>query len=194
MSAALKYPVPLPMTVRDFVSWDPGDHQRYELVDGLPRAMAPTALTHGVLQNELGRLIGNHLGEHRPGCLVVANPGVMPRVLSSQNVRIPDLGVTCTPIASGEALMREPVLLVEILSPSNYSETWSNVWTYCSIPSLREVLVLHSTRVRAEVLRRGADGQWSAEPGQITQGELILDSIGFRIDLAAVYAGTDVTD
>ena len=33
-----------------------------------------------------------------------------------------------------------------------------------------------------------------AEPEQITQGELILDSIGFRIDLAAVYAGTGVTD
>ena len=185
---------PLPMTVRDFMAWDPGNHQRYELVDGLPRAMTPTALTHGVLQNELGSLMGNHLREHRPGCHVAANPGVTPPVLSAQNVRIPDLGVTCTPITSGEALMREPVLLVEILSPSNYSETWSNVWTYCSIPSLREVLVLHSTRMRAEVLRRGADGQWSAEPEQITQSELILDSIGFRIDLAAVYAGTDVTD
>ena len=124
---------PLPMTVRDFIAWDPGNHQRYELVDGLPRAMTPTALTHGVLQNELGSLLGNHLREHRPGCHVAANPGVTPRVLSAQNVRIPDMGVTCTPITSGEALMREPVLLVEILSPSNYSETWSNVWTYCSI-------------------------------------------------------------
>ena len=194
MSAALKYPVPLPMTVRDFMIWDPGDHQRYELVDGLPRAMAPTALPHGVLQNEVGSLIRNHLREHRPGCVVAANPGVSPRVLSAQNVRIPDLGVTCSPVISGEALMHEPILLIEILSPSNYSETWSNVWTYCSIPSLREILVLHSTRMRAEVLRRGADGTWSGEPEQITQGELTLDSIGFRIDLAAVYAGTDVTD
>lgn len=24
---------PLPMTVRDFIAWDPGNHQRYELVD-----------------------------------------------------------------------------------------------------------------------------------------------------------------
>ena len=48
----------------------------------------------------------------------------------------------------------DPVLLVEILSPSNRAETWTNVWAYTTIPSVREILVLHSLRIRAELLRR----------------------------------------
>ena len=92
MPAAAKLPVR--MSVQDFFAWESGDHLRYELVDGVPRAMAPASVIHGVLQNELGRLIGNHLREHRRGCRAAANPGVIPRLLSSHNVRVPDLVVT----------------------------------------------------------------------------------------------------
>jgi Uma2 family endonuclease len=56
------------MSARKFLSFKPSDGMRYELVDGEPRAMAPTSTVHGYLQSELGRLIGNHLREHRPGC------------------------------------------------------------------------------------------------------------------------------
>ena len=58
----------------------------------------------------------------------------------------------------------EPILFIEILSPSNEVETWANVWTYASIPSVAEILVVHSTRVAAELLRREANGQWPDEP------------------------------
>jgi hypothetical protein len=53
---------------------------------------APAATIHGFLQSELGRLIGNHLRERRPGCEVLANPGVIPHLLSAHNVRVPDFG------------------------------------------------------------------------------------------------------
>ncbi len=38
-----------------------------------------------------------------------------------------------------------PVLIVEILSQSNRAETWQNVWSFTTIPSLREILILSST-------------------------------------------------
>ena len=128
--------VPVRMSVRDFLSWESADGLRYELVDGELRAMAPASTVHGLLQNELGRLIGNHLRERRPGCEVVANPGIIPQMLSAHNVRVPDLGVTCSPILPGQATLPDPVLLFEILSPSNQTKTWSNVWTYTSILKL----------------------------------------------------------
>ena len=81
MSAYAKLSVP--MAVRDFLRWESGDGLRYELVDGEPRAMAPASTVHGFLQSELGRLIGNHLRERRSGCGVLANPGVIPRLLSA---------------------------------------------------------------------------------------------------------------
>ncbi len=41
----------------------------------------------------------------------------------------------------GEQVIDDPILAIEILSVSNRAETWSNVWTYCSIPSLLEIMV-----------------------------------------------------
>lgn len=191
MSQALKFPVR--MTVPEFLEWDSGDGLRYELVDGEPHAMAPASSIHAVLQSELGRLLGNHLRQHRPGCRVLTNPGVLPRMLSTYNFRSPDLGVTCSALSLGQPMMPEPILLVEILSPSNQAKTWSNVWTYTSIQSLQEILVLHSTRVAAEILHRTVDGQWPQDTTRITSGDLVPSAIDFRVPLAEIYAGTGVT-
>jgi Uma2 family endonuclease len=188
MSASIRFPVY--MTVGDFLAWDSGEELRYELVDGEPTAMAPASSIHGLLQNELGRLIGNHLRQTRPACEAIANPGVIPHLLSAHNVRIPDLGVTCSPVLPGQATLPDPVLLIEILSPRNQAKTWSNVRAYTSIPSVQEILVLHSTRVMAEVLRRAGDGGWPAEPTPVADGDLALNSIGFRLPLATLYART----
>jgi Uma2 family endonuclease len=182
--------IPVRMNVDQFLKWDSGDECRYELVDGEPRAMAPASTVHGFLRNELGRLIGNHLRETAPKCEVVANPGVVPRLLSEHNVRIPDLAVTCSPLAAGQATLPDPVLLIEILSPSNQAKTWSNVWAYTSIASVREILVLRADRISAELLRRSSQGEWPERPIAITEGELVLESIDFRVALADLYART----
>jgi Uma2 family endonuclease len=176
------------MSVREFLAWDSGDDLRYELVDGEPNAMAPASTVHGFLQNELGRLIGNHLRENRSGCDVLANPGIVPHLLSAHNVRVPDLGVTCSPLLANQPTLADPVLLIEILSPSNQAKTWSNVRAYTSIPSVQEILVLHSTRMLAETLRRSAGGGgWRDEPEPVSNGDLVLSSIGFRVALADLY-------
>jgi len=185
--------LPVRMSVKEFLSWDPGDCRTYELVDGEPRAMAPAGAIHGFLQNELGRLLGNHLRRRNSGCEVVANPGVVPQVLSDQNIRVPDLAVTCSSLLPGQTSLPDPVLIVEILSPSNQAKTWTNVWAYTSIPSVQEILVLRSDRIGAELLRRSPEGVWPNRTAGITEGELVLDSIGFRISLAELYARTRVS-
>ncbi|MBV8122264.1 MAG: Uma2 family endonuclease [Alphaproteobacteria bacterium] len=190
---ALLAKVPVRMTVAEFLNWDSQDGLGYELVDGEPRAMAPASTMHGFLQNELGSLIRNHLREKASGCEVVANPGIVPRLLSEHNVRIPDLAVTCVPLAPGQATLSDPVLVIEILSPSNQAKTWTNVWAYTSIPSVNEILVLRADRVAAELLRRSLQGEWPERPIAVTQGELVLESIGFRVALADLYARTGLS-
>ncbi|SFK59646.1 hypothetical protein [Methylocapsa palsarum] len=39
--------------------------------------------------------------------------------------RIPDLAVTCSGYDAEESALANPVLLIEILSPSNQAETWA---------------------------------------------------------------------
>ncbi|MGH7210943.1 MAG: Uma2 family endonuclease, partial [Acetobacteraceae bacterium] len=65
------------MAVAEFLNWNPGDGRRYQLVDGEPRLMAPASRTHGTLQSELARLIGNHLRSRGSECDVVSAPGVV---------------------------------------------------------------------------------------------------------------------
>jgi Uma2 family endonuclease len=180
------------MTVADFVAW-PGDGsgRKFQLVDGELRAMSPGSATHGTIQMTLGRLIGNCLVEAGNRCRVVSEPAITTRVRANVNLRVPDLGVTCVADAPGQHAMPDPIVLIEILSPGNASDTWENVWSYTTIPSVREIVVVHSTRVLAELLRRDTEGNWPAEPEEVgSDGTLRLDSIGFACPLRAAYAQT----
>ena len=87
MNALAKLPVR--MTVDEFLAWEPGDGRKWELVDGVPRAMAPAKATHSLLQSELARLIGNHLLDQGSPCRVATEAAIVPRVQSSHNMRVP---------------------------------------------------------------------------------------------------------
>ena len=86
--------------------------------------------------------------------------------------------------------MREPVLLIEILSPSNHAETWRNVWAYLTIPSLREILVIRTATVGLDLLCRGDDSGWPERPLTFTAGAFTLSSIGLTLPVAALYRVT----
>ncbi len=182
--------IPVFMSVDEFMAWDPGDGRPWQLVDGVPQAMSPTNRTHGALQSRLAFMLEAHFERRGSPCSVITAPGVIPHVQAGHNVRIPDLGVTCSSYTEEQSVLADPVLLVEILSPSNQPETWSNVWTYTTIPSVREILVLRSATVGAELLRRRTDGTWPERPETVTEGDLVLESVGFRAPLAQLYRTT----
>ena len=188
---ALRKPRPVAtMNLPAFLGWDSGDGsgRLWQLRDGVPEAMAPASETHGAIQAELGALLRNHLLDTGRPCRVVTTPGVVPRVRAGENLRIPDLAVTCAPPGSNR-LTTDPVLVVEILSPSNAEQTWANVWAYTTIPSVTEILVVASTERRAELLRRDADGTWPAVAETVSD-TLRLDSVGLTLKLAALYRTT----
>ena len=178
------------MTVAEFQDWQPPAdlaQRRWELVDGEPGCMSPPSIDHGAIQNELGRLLGNWLAANRPDCRVIITPGVVPRIRSDVNERIPDLAVICGPIRPARTL-DNPMLLIEILSPSNEAKTRANVWAYASIPSVRDIVLISSTSVSAEIFQRNADGTWPPDPLFLRGGaELGFESIGMTIPLQAAY-------
>ncbi len=151
------------LTMAEFLVWDSGDRsgRRWQLRDGMPEAMAPATRGAWCHPVRIGRLIGNHLLAAGDRCRVISEPGIMPRVRAAENVRIPDLAVTCTP-PSAERLVAGTGPGDRDSLPSNAEETWENVWAYTTIPSVAEILVISSTAVEAELLRRDADGNWPA--------------------------------
>jgi Uma2 family endonuclease len=122
-------------------------------------------------------------------CDVFANPGVVPVTMSAHNMRVPDLAVSCSPFDARQAAPTDPVLIVEILSPSNRAETWANVWAYTSIPSVREILILYTDAAAGKMLRRLPGGSWPDQAGGV-EGSFALETIGLRVELGALYART----
>ena len=193
MSSALKLPLRR-MTVAEFLDWDSGDQSGalWQLRDGEPEMMAPASDRHGSIQSELSYLITARLRASGGPCRIVTAPGVIPARRSEVNCLVPDLGVTCTP-PNDARLVHEPVVLIEILSPTNVSKTRANVRGYQTIPTVAEIVVLRSTSIVAEVLRRQPDGTWPEQPDLVTGDDTLrLDSIGFAEPLRSVYRTTNL--
>ena len=190
MTAARKLP-PM-MTVDDFLAWEgDGTPTRYELVDGVLRAMAPGTNAHGISQSNLIAVLSNHLRARKAPCVVITTPGIKPLVRADWNFRIPDIGVTCAADRQGDRFLTDPILLIEILSPSNEQDTYENIRAYATLPSVQELVVVHSTRMKVELLRKGDGNVWPANPEMIdVEGTLRLESVGLSLPLSDIYAGT----
>lgn len=188
---ALKYSLPSVMTLDQFLAW-PGDGsgRKYELVDGIPRAMAPASATHGLIQLNLGLAIERRLRERKVPCRAGTEMPVVPPMQSRKNARAPDITVVCGP-PSDSPVAQNPVVIVEILSPSNEEDTWESIRALAPIVSIREIVLVQSTEIGVDVYRRLPDGNWPSEPFKIGNGgTLELTSLDLYIPVAEVYQGT----
>ena len=62
-----------------------------------------------------------------------------------------------------------------------------------TIATVAEIVLLRSTAIAAEVLRRTPNGEWPQQPDIIdATGELRLDSIGFISPLRDAYRTTNL--
>jgi Uma2 family endonuclease len=91
-------------------------------------------------------------------------------------------------------LLDHPVVIAEILSPSNARETREAVRACMEIASLREILVIDSVQVQAEHIARTPYNEWPADPTVIgPSGDIKIGCLGFRVPLADLYVGTGLS-
>jgi len=175
-------PAPKRMTLAEFLEWDEGTDRRYELLDGVPVMMAPSLEAHGELAVALGAEIRARV---KPPCRVISEAGiVIPD--RADTYYVADLAVTCAPREPGRRMVREPVLVVEVLSPSTSQvDRWRKVADYRTLPSVREILVFFSDERRVEVQRRTTDG-WRVED-LIGKAEVSLSCCNSATPLDVIY-------
>ena len=182
--------LPVFMTAEEFLEWE-GNGAKYQLVDGELREMSPASETHGLIQLEIGHLIRSHLIKTDSSYRVLTEAATQPRIRGDINVRIPDLAVTAAPPMRGRVAIEQAILLVEVLSAGNAKDTWDNVWTYPTIPTVQEILIVSSYEIAAQILCRDTDGNWPKVPTQLASGDTLkLESIGLEVPLDALYAQT----
>jgi len=175
------------MTVDEFLRWEDGTDTRYELIGGGVFAMAPPAPRHGQLAVALGGEIRSAL-RSRPPCGAYSEAGI-PRPDRDDTCYVADLAVTCEPAQPDDRLIRKPILIVEILSPSTTAfDRQTKVPDYRRIASVEEILLIDSESVFAELLRREGD-HWITEIVQGPAAILSLNSIPLAIPMAELYEG-----
>ena len=178
------------MTLSEFLRWEDGTDTRYELIDGFPIAMAPPARAHGVLCVRLGAAIDGGLRSRRPR-MAQAEPGII-RPDRDDTYYVADLAVTCSPYQRGEQLVKEPILIVEILSPATERhDRRTKLPAYRAIESVNEILLIDSESIYAEILRREGD-RWITELVQGRDATLRLPSVDLRIAMAELYEGIEI--
>jgi Uma2 family endonuclease len=180
------------MTVDEFLCWEDGTDTRYELVGGFVVAMAPPAPAHGRIAARLGGLTDAAL-RSRPPCFVQSEAGII-RPDRDDTCYIADLAVTCTPSQPDDRLIREPILIVEILSPSTAAfDRQTKVADYRRIPSVQEILLIDSASIFAEVLRRDGD-RWITEIIQGPAATLSLACVPLTVAMAELYDGVPLPE
>lgn len=195
MTALRRFDAPM-MTADEFLKWNGGvPGVVYELVDGVVRAQDAASTGHGGIHANLIRLIGNHLIDHHPRCRVIAAPGIRPHIAAHWNHRIPELAIACSQHQTGERHLDLPIVIVEVLSESNYRDTMSNVALYASLPSVQEILLVESTRVGAEMLRRNAEGSWPPDAVPVDpKFGLRIESFDLSLSFPDIYSRTSLED
>jgi len=176
------------MTLAEFLAWDDGTETRYELIDGQPRAMAPAYPRHGLIERNAGRAIESLLGLGGP-CRVYDQVGVVVEVRLDTRYYVPDLVMSCEALGD-DLYLREPRLIVEVLSPSTGRDDKAvKVPHYCALPTVAEVWLIDSQKALVFVWQK-RNGQWIGslplQPGQQFTSELL----GGEIAIDDLFLGT----
>ncbi|HEX6111926.1 MAG TPA: Uma2 family endonuclease [Geminicoccaceae bacterium] len=129
------------MTLAEFLQWDDGTDRRYQLLDGLAMMMAPSLEAHGELA---AALAAETRARVKPSRRVISEAGIaIPE--RADTYYVADLAVTCAPREPGRRMVVEPVLVVQVLSPSTGEvDRWRKVADYRTLPSVREIVVAFS--------------------------------------------------
>ncbi|MGA8550714.1 MAG: Uma2 family endonuclease [Stellaceae bacterium] len=190
MRAAMSELAIRPMNVAEFLRWDDGSDTRYELVGGFPLAMAPPAEAHWMLATRLAARIDTALAGRRP-CNAQVEAGIT-RLDRADSYFVADIAATCAQNERGRQAVKDPILIVEILSPgTERHDRLTKVPVYRNIESVEEILLIDSESLYAEVLRRDGD-RWITQLVRGPDGVLRLASVDLAVAMAEVYDGIDI--
>jgi Uma2 family endonuclease len=174
-----------PRTVAEFDAWHARQPERWEFQWGQVRLMAPASMNHSIIKENLfaalrTALAGKDCRAHVDG----------PQIRTDEISTIPDVVVSCAPIDHSTPVIAEPTLIAEVMSPSSESNDTNLKWfAFRKIPSLKHYLVLSQGKREVQIHSRAGD-LWHER--FVTEGALALDDPPLRLELADLYAETDI--
>lgn len=171
----------------DFLAWERQQGERWEWYGGAPVAMTGTSSAHNLICSNLNSALRNVL---RPrGCRSFAESM---KVLVAGTLLYPDVVATCSKIADRDDVAREPIIVIEIISPSSSSyDRNAKRALYRLIPTLEHYLVVSQARAMVEVDTRDAEG-WTTTHVIGLGATVALPRLGLELPMAMIYQDTEL--
>ena len=179
---------PVKMTADEFIAWGLRQESgRYELDRGELIAMAPERTEHLRLKGEVYVLLREAAQRAALDCEVFADGmGVQ---VDADTIFEPDASArTGERLPRGIARISDPVIVVEVLSPSTEKRDLATKLSgYFRLPSVRHYLILDPDEAMLIHHARRPDGV--VETATMTDGRLRLDPPGLELDVSALFVG-----
>ncbi len=184
-------PEPKPqLTPEEYLAFDRSADGKSEYLDGEMFAMSGGSRAHSLIASNL---IGEIHQQLRGRPCEVHGSDLRVLVESTGLYTYPDLSIVCgePDFGSGDPkdTLRNPTLLIEVLSPSTENYDRSKKFEhYRSIPSLREYVLVAQDRAFVERLLRRDDGVWEFTEFRGLHSTITLPSIDVTLAFAEMYA------
>ena len=165
---------------------------RHEYIDGNILEVTGVTISHSLITQNIALSMRKAVREK--GCRSFSK-GVLTEVKENFHYTYPDVVVSCDPDDRRDPyLVRRPVLIVEVLSPSTAEYDRSRKFNqYKKLPSLRHYVLVSQTAWVLEWFRRDEAGQWIytvlSDPADVLE----IPDLNLRLPLANVYDDTDVS-
>lgn len=178
-------------TAEEYFVLEAQNEMRHEYLGGEIFAMAGATIPHNLIKGNI--VAGLRPGVRQRGCRLY-DESVRLAVQDDFHYTYPDIMVSCDPADRRDPLLiRQPVLIVEVLSPSTADYDRSRKFNqYKKIASLRHYILVSQTAWVLEWFRRDDAGQWIYTVLSETTDVLEIADLNLRLPLAEVYEDTDV--
>jgi Uma2 family endonuclease len=180
----------LPMSIAaffDFLDARP-DTERWELIDGEPVMMVGGKRAHSIISGNIFAAL-RQVAMQR-GCEAHTNDFFASGGPFSGFLAAPDVFVRCGPLDDDARLAEDPVIVVEVLSPSTIRHDRVRKFDrYTAIQSLRQIVLVYQDEMRVEsFVREGED--WPMTVLRARDQNLPLPSLDASLPLTEIYVGT----
>ena len=179
-----------PTTIREFDEFvEPlrGDTQ-FELVAGRIVMMTNPSENHEQIAGNIGAPL--KFAMDRRGCRAYQGGMRVQRSEDGRGLDKPrsDIVVRCGP-ASNRHFVTDPLVIVEVLSPSTMDEDRGDkLRFYKSLPTVLNIVLVYQNSVRVEHYRR-VEQAFELDTLHALSDRLVFESVGFEIALDDVYFG-----
>lgn len=175
---------------------------RYEMHDGEVFAMAGGSPLHGAIS--LNAAVALRLRVRPRGCTTFGSDVYVRPDDDNKSAMLPDAFVRCGPqLASGQRYIGDPVIIVEVLSPSTMDfDRGQKRLRYFKFDSLQHYIILYQDEYRAEMWTRppedatatDVDGNllWTHSVANGLASSLLIGMLGEAITLTEFYDGVEL--